>query len=64
MPQAPDSLIEAHSVPENTGLYYTEEPPRKKAIPQKPSARSRKRNEAGGEHTHKEKTAKTVSKDV
>ena len=64
MPQAPDSLIEAQSVPENTGSLYTEGPPRRKAVPQKPSARLREKNEAGGEHTNKEKTAKTVPKDV
>ena len=64
MPQAPDSLIDAQSVPDHTGIYYTEEPPRKKAVPQKPSARSRKKHDAGGEHTSKEKTAKTILKDV
>jgi hypothetical protein len=64
MPKPPDYPIDDEQQPEDSPPYYQEETSRRKAIPPRTSGRFRRKHEAAGEHTNKEKTAKTMSEDV
>ncbi|MCJ1243126.1 hypothetical protein MMC30_000323 [Trapelia coarctata] len=64
MPQSPDYSIDDEQPPEDSPPYYQEEPSRRKAVPPRTSNKSRRKYEAAGEQTNKEKAAKTVSRDV